>query len=139
MIVVRGFFGCLVVVVFHEAVREREEGIIYYRRKAVLFQMPFRYLTSALRFCFVLNNLNSLDLCQESFSISYNFYMFSALSAVNDMRVNVAGHIFCMSYKGIAFDKKIICPSQLLLFFIVYKWFVLSLLHHKLLLIYYLL
>lgn len=82
MMVVRGFFGCLVVVVFHKAVREREEGIIYYRRKAVLFQMTFRYLTSELRFCFVLNNLNSLDLCQERFSISYNFYMFSALSEV---------------------------------------------------------
>ena len=88
----------------------------------MLFQMTLRYLTSELRsffFSFVLNNLNSLRLCHEWFSISYNFYMFSALSAVMISELNsVAGRMFCMSYKVPSFDRKITCLSQLITAFV---------------------
>lgn len=80
-----------------------------------LFHIAFRYLTSEFTFSFyyfVLSNVNSLNLCHEGFSISYHFCVFSALSAVMMGGLSsVAGHLFCVSYKGISFDKRIICPS----------------------------
>lgn len=64
--------------------------------------MTLRYLTSELIFSFVLNNLNSWSLCHECISVSYNFYMFTALSAVMIWELNsVAGRIFRLSCEGI--------------------------------------
>lgn len=43
---------------------------------------------------------------------SHNFCVFSALPAVMMGRLSSdAGHLSCVSYKGISFDKTIICPT----------------------------